>query len=147
MGATTTSRFSANFLRGLLFALVGLFLVASTGYLAYERVQFLRTSQVADGRVVELNAGGSHPQIEFETAAHERISYPQGGMIYGYEPGQQVKVRYMADNPRATAVLDTFGAMWGMDALMAGMGLIFLLVGLSAIFRGERESSWWYWRT
>ncbi|SAI24392.1 Protein of uncharacterised function (DUF3592) [Bordetella ansorpii] len=143
----STSRSTANFMRALLFTLVGLFLVASTGYLCYERAQFIRHSQVADGRVVKLNAGGSHPQIEFDTADNQRISYPQGGMIFGYEAGRQVKVRYLAENPQATAVLDTFGALWGMDAMMGAVGFIFLALGLSSVLRGGQTGRWWYWRT
>jgi hypothetical protein len=36
---------------------------------------------VTEGVVSRLDAGGSHPQVGFTTAAGQRISYAQGGEI------------------------------------------------------------------
>ncbi len=76
------------------------------------RLEFLEVAQAVDGQVERLNAGGSHPQVAFTTATGQRISYPQGGMIFGYEPGQPVRVLYDPARLRLEPVLDTFGALW-----------------------------------
>ena len=74
--------------------------------------EFLRTSSIAPGRVVRLNAGGYHPQIEFVTNTGERISYPQGGLISKMKEGDAVSVRYLADDPSHSATVVGFAAIW-----------------------------------
>ncbi|WP_323048561.1 DUF3592 domain-containing protein [Paraburkholderia sp.] len=58
-------------------------------------MRFLDSAVAVPGRVVALNAGGSHPQIEFTNKTGERISYPQGGWIAGYKVGDKVTVLYL----------------------------------------------------
>ncbi|KWF17608.1 DUF3592 domain-containing protein [Burkholderia pseudomultivorans] len=93
--------------------------------------EFLRTSIVVPGRVVKLNAGGYHPEIEFVTKSGERISYPQGGiLIAAMTVGQDVEVRYLPEQPIPTATVNTFRAIWDMPIFLATMGLGAILVGL-----------------
>ncbi|PCE21534.1 DUF3592 domain-containing protein [Burkholderia ubonensis] len=92
---------------------------------------FLQTSIVVPGRVVWLNAGGSHPQIEFTTRAGETVSYPQGGMISSKKVGQRVAVRYLPDAPARSACVDEFTAVWNLTIVLACGGLFTIVCGLS----------------
>ena len=92
-------------LRGLLILLVGAGALAGAAWLAVEQGRFLKVAQRAPGEVVALNAGGSHPQIRFEGSTGEAISYPQGGLIWGYREGMQVEVLYDPADPRRTPVV------------------------------------------
>jgi hypothetical protein len=136
---TTSSNPRSHLVQGLLIAFLGLVLLAIAGYLASERYGFLSRAQTAPGVVKALNAGGSHPQIEFTTASGEAVSYPQGGMIYGYQIGQPVQVFYRPEKPPATAVINDLGALWGTSALLGVIGLIFALAGLLKFSRGKRR--------
>ncbi len=107
-------------------ALISLGAVAS----AIGVLRFVRESSVADGRVASLNAGGSHPEIEF-TANGQKLSYPQGGWVGGYKPGDAVRVRYRPEAPRVTATVDRFGALWFWPILLALLGLGGLWAGWS----------------
>jgi len=113
-------------MRGLLFGAVGLLSLAVGALEVTHRLEFLEVAQAVDGQVERLNAGGSHPQVAFTTATGQRISYPQGGMIFGYEPGQPVRVLYDPARLRLEPVLDTFGALWGMTVVWVLLGLAFV---------------------
>ena len=95
---------TAQVMRGLLFGAVGLLILAVAAFEVTHRLEFLQIAQAVDGQVERLNAGGSHPQIAFTTATGQRVSYPQGGMIFGYEPGQPVRVLYDPAQPRLELV-------------------------------------------
>lgn len=127
-----------NILLGLLFALIGLVLLGIAVGLALDRREFLARAQTADGIVSRLNAGGAHPEIAFTTVAGEKISYPQGGFISGYRPGQTVRVRYLPEWPSGSAVVDDLGALWGVPVVMGGMGLIFGIGGVARVVRRSR---------
>lgn len=92
--------------------------------------RFVASASHATGHVISLNAGGSHPQIGFETTAGEAISYPQGGWVMGYLPGDTVTVLYRTENPAQTANVKAFGALWGDSALYLVLGLGFLAAGM-----------------
>jgi hypothetical protein len=125
----------AQVLRGLLFGVIGLGCLALVAYEALDRLQFLRAAQVAEGQVESLNAGGSHPQVAFTTAAGQRISYPQGGLIFGYETGQPVRVLYLSEQPQLSAVVDDLGALWGMTALLGLLGAAFVGAGANLLLK------------
>ncbi|WP_175924537.1 DUF3592 domain-containing protein [Burkholderia latens] len=91
---------------------------------------FLQTAIAVPGEVVSLNAGGSHPQIEFVTRAGERVSYPQGGMIYGTKVGDKVTVLYQPEAPARTATIDKLGAVWNWTLMAAIFGVGFILFAL-----------------
>lgn len=128
-------------IRSLIFGLVGAVLLAIAGYMIFARYEFLAQAQQAPGIVKVLNAGGSHPEIEFTSADNHLISYPQGGMIFGYEVGQPVQVLYRADNPQATAVIQDKGALWGTPVLLGLMGLFFVRGCRSEFSRGRKRSA------
>ncbi|MFE1816558.1 DUF3592 domain-containing protein [Metapseudomonas otitidis] len=120
--------------KGGLFALLGLALLAAMAINASSRMGFLQSALIADGAVVALNAGGSHPEIAFTDSTGARVSYPQGGLIFGYQVGQPVKVHYQANDPTGSAVVDDFGALWGTAALLGVLGAVFTATGLMSLF-------------
>jgi len=128
-------------LLGLLFALIGIGLLGIALNLTLDRREFLAHAEAADGIVSHLNAGGSHPEIAFTTATGEKISYPQGGLIFGYQQGQSVRVRYLPDQPAVSAVVDDLGALWGASALLGGLGLMFAVAGLTTVIRRRGRSA------
>lgn len=99
-------------LKSIILFVAGLGFLMAAASSAWRTSHFIAASEVVAGSVSSLNAGGSHPQIEFATRAGEAISYPQGGLIGGYKTGDHVKVRYDPANAKGTASLDTFGALW-----------------------------------
>ena len=126
-------------IKGLLFAVVGVVLLAIAGYLASERYSLVAQASRAPGVVKSLNAGGSHPQIEFTSSTGEVVSYPQGGMIFGYQAGQPVEVLYRPQSPSSTAVINDRGALWGTAVLLGAMGLIFVLAGMGSFSSGRKR--------
>lgn len=79
-----------------------------------------------------LNAGGSHPQIRFVTADGTAVSYPQGGLIFGYRPGDRVQVLFHPADPAGTATLDAVGSLWFTALLLGGLGVLCLAAGATA---------------
>jgi len=114
---------------------VGIVLLVTAGILAARTRAFVRTASAAPGVVEGLNAGGSHPQIGFKTPAGARVSYPQGGLISGYRPGQPVRVLYDPANPDGTARVDAFGALWFDVLILSTLGLIFSIIGLAGALK------------
>jgi hypothetical protein len=97
---------------------------------------FTRAAVTADGVVVRLNAGASHPQVEFTAASGGKISYPQGGLICCYRAGEKVRVLYQADRPN-DARLDAFGVLWVTPLILLVVGTCLVLGGLSMAYVGE----------
>jgi hypothetical protein len=118
---------------GVTFLVCGAVLVSVALALAAGRRDFVRTASVANGVVVRRNAGGSHPQIEFLTGSGQKVSYPQGGLIFGYKPGDNVRVRYDPAVPGTSACIDAFGALWAFPLFLGGIGLLFLVFGLASV--------------
>lgn len=114
------------------FIFIGLLVIAGAIAVALQVNRFIKDSIVAPGRVASLNAGGAHPEIEFTTAVGQKVSYPQGGWIGGYKPGDWVRVRYRPEAPRQTATLDRFGALWFWPTLL-------LLFGVGGLWAGWSE--------
>lgn len=94
---------------------------------------FLKRADSATGIVDHLNAGGSHPEIEFTTPAGIRISYPQGGFIFGYKPGRGVRVLFEPHDPAGTARIDAIGALWFDSIGLAFIGVVALVIGLTGL--------------
>ena len=109
-----------------LFSVVGgLMLFTSLGWFINNR-QWVKGASRAPGRVVALNHGGSHPQIEFKAADGKVTSYSQDGLIFGYKVGDEVTVLYDPAKPHE-ANLESFGSIYGFNLMIAIMGLAFLI--------------------
>ena len=94
---------------------------------------FVGRAASAPGEVSRLNAGGSHPEIVFTAASGEKISYPQGGLIFGYRPGQKVRVLYSQEDPKGPARVDAFGALWFVPLMLFGLGLALIIGGAALL--------------
>lgn len=125
--------------KGLLFFVVGMVLAIAAIGGGIRTRGFIRDAYAAQGVVVALNAGSSHPEIEFTAASGEKISYPQGGMIFGYQKGDRVRVLYYPKDPSAYPCVDDFGALWFGSMLPGVIGLSFLVVGF-ALLKGSRRA-------
>jgi hypothetical protein len=133
----TTERRRIKLFPGLLPVGVGVVLLAIALAVAQSTRQFIREAASAPGVVTDLNAGSSHPQIEFNTAAGEKVSYPQGGCV-SHKPGDRVRVLYRPSRPaQSDATLDEPGALWDSAAFLGLMGLVFILGGVGAILRPD----------
>jgi hypothetical protein len=120
-------------IKAIVFFVVGVGLLIASVVTGIALRGFISRAVSAPGVVSRLNAGGSHPEIEFTTASGEMISYPQGGLIFGYRPGQKVRVLYAEDNPKGTAHVNSFGALWFTPLTLFGLGLG-LMIGPVASF-------------
>ena len=112
----------------MIFIFIGVFvflIVAIWGSLTY---QFISRSATAQGKVIRLNSGGSHPEIKFTTGDGKEVEYPQSGLIFGYKTGDTVEVLYDSQNPKKASI-NSFGALWGFPALIFVLGLLFIIVG------------------
>ncbi|MDN7877480.1 DUF3592 domain-containing protein [Burkholderia aenigmatica] len=114
---------SADTLKALLFCLLGLALLAGMAYSIVDTCAFLKEAEVANGQVVALNAGGSHPEISFVTSAGEHVSYAQGGLVFGMKVGDAVQVRYLASSPKTSASLDRILAIWTVPIFLGLLGI------------------------
>ncbi|GLO29052.1 DUF3592 domain-containing protein [Pseudomonas asiatica] len=118
-----------DILRASVFIPVGLFLLCLTFWLVEDRLGFVAHAQRAQGNVSAVNAGGSHPQIDFRDATGRVISYPENGLIFGYAIGDRVDVLYRPEAPATTAIIDDRGALWGASLLAGLFACVFALGG------------------
>lgn len=124
---------------GIVFAFIGAVLLIGAIASSVINYRFLQTASTAQGSVVKLNAGGSHPEIKFTTDAGGTIQYPQGGLIAGYEVGDKVTVFYDSKNPREASI-DSIGAIWATTIFLSSPGIVFTVVGLLNTFGFRRFS-------
>lgn len=111
------------------FTLVGAALLIGAVWSSVMTGYFIAHAKTAEGVVVGLNAGGSHPQIEFTSAEGQKVSFPQGGLIFGYRVGDRVKVKYIPAGSIKSVSLEAFGALWFAPLILLVLGGIFILVG------------------
>ncbi|QCI11880.1 DUF3592 domain-containing protein [Pseudomonas putida] len=139
--AETPSSPRGDLLRALIFIPLGLCLLYLTLWLVEDRLSFLSQAHRAQGSVSALNAGGSHPQIDFTDATGRVVSYPESGLIFGYAVGDRVGVFYRPEAPAATAMINDRGALWGASLLAGLFALVFTSGGgyhLAAWIRQRR---------
>ncbi len=133
---------NTKILIGFLFILIGVGLIITAITIGFTTYKFIHDSTTANGIVVRLNAGGSHPQIEFTLVSGQKISYPQGGLIFGYKPGDHLRVLYNPNNPMQTACIDSFGALWFSSLFLSTIGIAFSSIGFLLVVC--RNTSLWY---
>jgi len=118
----------------LVLALAGLAVHAASLYGAIERHAFVHTATRVEGVVSGLNAGGSHPQITI-TVDGRALSFPQGGLIFGYRTGDKVKVLFDPADPAGTGVVDAVGTIWFAPLMLGGIGLLLLAAAVGTWMR------------
>jgi hypothetical protein len=126
---------NTNRLTGVLFVVIGLSLFIAAGITGMSKRAFISSATTVEGTVSRLNAGGSHPQIEFISAGGQKISYPEGGFIFGYKAGDRVRVLYRLDDPANTAQIDSVGALWFIPGVFCLIGLFCLAGAMLTILR------------
>lgn len=125
----TLSSGRGDLLRALTFIPLGLCLLCLAVWLVDNRLGFLAQAQRAEGHVSALNAGGSHPQIDFIDATGKAISYPESGFIFGYAVGDSVTVFYRTEASSHTAIIGDRGALWGASLLAGLLAIVFTAGG------------------
>ncbi len=118
---------------GVLLAAAGAFLLLLGLRSALGTRRFLRGATRAEGSVTTLNAGGSHPQICFVLPDGRVVSYPQGGFVFGYRPGERVRVLFDPADPADSATVDAIGAVWFWSILLGGLGMTLLAAGVTVV--------------
>ena len=113
----------------IIFIVAGTIVISAVAIWGIINRQFIKNAATAKGVVVKLNAGGSHPEIKFTTNDGKIIEYPQGGLISGYNTGDEVTVLYDSQNPH-NAVINDFGALWGFSLLAFVLGVSVVCVGM-----------------
>lgn len=132
-----------DLLRAMVFAPLGFCLLFLTFVLVHNQLDFLAHAQRAEGQVSALNAGGSHPQIDFTDAHGKAFSYPQNGFIWGYEVGDRVTVLYRPENPDVSAIIEANGVLWVWSLVAGLLGILFAAGGiyhLMAWIRHRRQA-------
>lgn len=129
-----------NPVKGVFFVFAGIIVFIVAVFMGIAQYDFLAQAKKAPGIVKSLNAGGSHPEIEFTSSSGQVVSYPQGGMIFGYEPGQAVEVLYNPENPRRSPEVNDIGGLWGMAAMVAVIGLGFIWGGADDFFSWRKNA-------
>jgi hypothetical protein len=109
-------------------------------------MDFLRSSVVVQGRVVEHDFGGHHPQIEFVTQKGEYIFAPKSAFTTG-SVGDQVPVRYRPETPLQTARLAVFSSIWGDTVVLSLIGLALMVDSLLQLFSVKKSSGQRYSRS
>ena len=109
----------------MLFGIIGTLVVIAAVAWGISTRLFVGRAETARGKVVKLNAGGSHPEIKFTAEDGKEIEYAQGGLIFGYRVGDEVTVYYDSQNPR-DCVVNSFGALWGFPLLAFVLGVCFI---------------------
>ena len=126
-----------RWLKVVVFTLVGVALMVGAVWAADSTRRFVARAVAVPGTVIQLNAGGAHPEVRFTTATNQVIDYPQGGMIWGYRVGDRVDVLYDPDDP-AQPTINTRGALWGFTAMNFLLGAAF--VGAARLLWREQDA-------
>lgn len=147
----------------ILIILIGLSVIALSGWTARDTFQFLSKADSTQGTVVEvtshLQPGGTDtngnpvstwiysPRVEFEPVKGDKRQFGGAGTSDAkkYQKGQTLEVLYLKDDPN-TAKINSFKELWGQNSLLAGLGLFIVLIGCLLARskgkpRGERDSN------
>ncbi len=113
-----------------LFGIVGIVLLLAAVATALSIRSFVAGAAQADGVVVALASGGSHPRLRFTAADGTAVTFSGNGLIFGYAVGQHAAVLYSAASPQTSATLQTPGSLWFAPILLLAIGLGCLFVPL-----------------
>ncbi|WP_321818333.1 MULTISPECIES: DUF3592 domain-containing protein [unclassified Paraburkholderia] len=104
-----------------------------------DTLDFLRSSTLVSGRVVDLPHGPNHPKITFITKAGEQVSYTQNGFDFDMGVGDEVQVRYLPEDPKSSARLDRVGAMWESSIGWGILSIGFAIYGTVCLLKLRRD--------
>lgn len=125
---------------GVAALIVGVVMIAICAYCGSNTASFVSHATQALGVVVKLNAGPSHPEVEFTDKNGQRVSYPQGGFVSARRPGDSVRVLYLPDDPAGSATVDDFGALWFATLITGGLGSLFIAIGVVTVRKSPNKA-------
>ena len=128
------------------FTTVGVVLLVGAGIVSQKTRSFLADAAKAEGTVIELKASRSkdsttyRPVVRFIDPNGQTVEFTSstGSNPPLYQAGQKVEVLYRPTEPR-NAKINGFFSLWGVSAIMAGMGGVFFLIGFSSLVAGARK--------
>ena len=115
-------------------------------YLFVGKLKFLDRSTVAEGVVSKLEPSSSskngrtyYPVVTYRDSKGQDQSFTShiGSSPASYEVGEPVQVRYEPGKPY-TAMIVGFLEMWGLIALAAGIGVLFLVISVGILYAAIR---------
>ena len=114
-----------------LYGAIGIVLIIASVISALSIRRFVASATPAEGRVVALVTGGSHPRIRFAATDGTTVTFAGNGLIFGYTIGQEAAVLYNPINPQTTATLQAPGSLWFTPLVLFVIGMGWLFVPLS----------------
>jgi hypothetical protein len=124
---------TTNLWFAILFGCIGAALLALGIFMGVHGWHFIHTARHAAGKVVRQDYGCAHVQVSFVTAAGASIQYAQNGEVC-LETGQAIDVLYDPAAPKATATVNSVGALWGGSIWTGILGVVFLASALAVAF-------------
>lgn len=120
----------------LAFLLPGIGMLAATLFTYKNTNTFLKEAIRAEGTVIELIQSRSddsmayYPVVVFASQDGKEIEFtsPSGSNPPSYSTGQTVEILYLPTEPQK-AEINSFFSLWGLTAILGGMGSIFSAVG------------------
>jgi hypothetical protein len=136
----------------LAFAVLGLILLAAAAALTLRNRSFLASAATADGVVTEIvwRSGGesdsAHPRVRFQTAGGRQIEFVGnvGSNPPAFRVNDRVRILYDPADP-SKASIDSLGQLWFPALLCAGVGTVFLGIGIIPFFWNRhvrRRADW-----
>ncbi|WP_348704010.1 DUF3592 domain-containing protein [uncultured Neptuniibacter sp.] len=112
---------------------VGLIVLIIATIVFFKQQQFISMAITTEGQVVELlrtRSGTYFPVVLFtaENGQVIEISSTSSSNPPAYEVGERVEVYYASYNPQG-AKISGFFSLWGISAVLGGIGLVFNIVG------------------
>ncbi len=117
----------------------GIILSIITAYCIILKVEFLMSSEVATGKVINLKSGAHRPRIKFDAKGGQNYEI-SASTWQSLEPGDSVQIRYSPDDPRMSASVNTILDQWAYILFLSALTAGFIDGGL----RGEplRKGLW-----
>ncbi|UAJ09548.1 DUF3592 domain-containing protein [Polymorphobacter megasporae] len=122
---------------------IGITLLAFAAWQAWQVIEFNRqaistTATVVADRGEEHDVMSEpHPLIEFATADGQTMRYNQNGMG-SQRIGSHMPLRYLASDPRGTAIVATFWSTWSQVILPLIPAIGAIVLGLLGVVVGLR---------
>src|SRR5689334_477771 len=128
----------------MLFAAVGLVLLAITAFLVLDTRSFIATSTETSGTVIDLvpvrsdNGVTYRPVVRFRDKQGQTIEFSSSSSSNppGYSRGETITVLYRPSNAQ-DARINGYFSLWGGATIVGGLGTVFALVGGGIMLGGR----------
>lgn len=139
----------------VLFAAIGILLLAIGVFVTRRTRQFIAAAETAEGVVLEnlwqysssRNSSGTyHPRVRFRTQRGNEVEFVSdtGSSPPSYRPNESVEVVYDPENPQRASI-NSFWNLWLGSIILFGLGVVFTGVGVGPIvwMRKQQQSRQW----